>query len=67
MLTSTLHDGRGILRSTDGGKSWSDFHFDAPSYTARGFTYGGQPGSVIYHTLGNQAKTTQLYRWANRP
>ncbi len=62
MLMSTLHGGRGILRSTDAGQTWHDFHVDAPSYTARGFTYGGKPGSVIYHMFGNQAKTETLYR-----
>jgi hypothetical protein len=61
MLMSTLHGGKGILRSTDGGKTWADFHHDAPSYTARGFTYGGKPGSVLYHMFGNMARTTQLH------
>lgn len=61
MLMSTLHGGKGILRSTDGGQSWHDFHHDAPSYTARGFTYGGTPGSVIYHMFGNMARTVRLY------
>jgi hypothetical protein len=61
ILTSTQHGGRGILRSSDGGKSWAEFHFDAPSYTARGFTYGGSPGSVIYHMFGNMARTSKLY------
>jgi photosystem II stability/assembly factor-like uncharacterized protein len=61
MLMSTLHGGKGILRSTDGGKTWSDLHHDAPSYTARGFTYGGTPGSVLYHMFGNMARTTQLH------
>ncbi|QDS91801.1 Xyloglucanase precursor [Roseimaritima multifibrata] len=61
MLTSTLH-GRGILRSTDGGMTWHEFHFDAPSHTTRGFTYGGLPGSVLYHMFGNMARTTQLYK-----
>jgi hypothetical protein len=63
---STLHGGKGILRSTDGGKTWHDFHHDAPSYTApsytaRGFTYGGKPGSVLYHMFGNMARTLKLY------
>jgi photosystem II stability/assembly factor-like uncharacterized protein len=61
MLMSTLHGGKGILRSTDGGQTWHDFHHDAPSYTARGFTFGGTPGSVIYHMFGNMARTTKLY------
>ncbi|MDI1311836.1 hypothetical protein [Prosthecobacter sp.] len=61
MLMSTLHGGKGILRSTDGGQSWHDFHHDAPSYTVRGFTYGGTPGSVIYHMFGNMARTVRLY------
>lgn len=61
MLMSTLHGGKGILRSMDGGKTWRDFHHDAPSYTARGFTYGGTPGSVIYHMFGNMARATKLY------
>ena len=61
MLMSTLHGGKGILRSTDGGKTWADFHHDAPSYTARGFTYGGTPGSVIYHMFGNMARNTKLH------
>jgi photosystem II stability/assembly factor-like uncharacterized protein len=61
MLVSTLHGGNGIMRSMDGGKSWTDFHRDAPSYKARGFTYGGTPGSVIYFMFGNMAKTTRLY------
>ncbi|MCX7826755.1 MAG: hypothetical protein N2689_14540, partial [Verrucomicrobiae bacterium] len=61
MLVSTLHGGRGILRSADGGKTWHDFHHDAPSYTARGFTYGGTPGSVIYHMFGQMARTFRLY------
>jgi len=58
---STLHGGCGILRSKDGGLSWEDFHRDAPSCTARGFTYGGTPGSVIYHLFGTQARSTRLY------
>jgi photosystem II stability/assembly factor-like uncharacterized protein len=61
MLTSTLHGGKGILRSVDGGKTWTDFHRDAQSYTARGFTYGGSPGSVIYHMFGNMARTEKLH------
>lgn len=61
MLMSTLHGGKGILRSTDGGNTWSDFHHDAPSYTARGFTYGGTPGSVIYHMFGSMARTSKLH------
>ena len=61
MLTSTLHGGKGILRSTDGGQTWHDFHHDAPSYTARGFTYGGTPGSVIYHMFGNMARSTKIH------
>lgn len=60
MLTSTLH-GSGILRSTDGGTTWHDFHHDAPSHTARGFSYGGRPGSVLYHMFGNMARTLKLY------
>jgi photosystem II stability/assembly factor-like uncharacterized protein len=61
MLMSTLHGGKGILRSTDGGQTWHDCHHDAPSYTARGFTYGGTPGSVLYHMFGNMARTTKLH------
>lgn len=61
MLMSTLHGGKGILRSTDEGQTWSDFHRDAPSYTARGFTYGRTPGSVLYHMFGNMARTSKLY------
>jgi photosystem II stability/assembly factor-like uncharacterized protein len=61
MLMSTLHGGRGILRSTDGGQTWHDFHRDAPSYTVRGFTFGGTPGSVIYHMFGNMARSAVLY------
>jgi len=61
MLMSTLHGGQGILRSTDGGKTWHDFHHDAPSYTARGFTYGGTPGRVVYQMFGNMACTTRLH------
>lgn len=26
-----------------------------------GFTYGGTPGSVIYHMFGNMARTDKLY------
>jgi hypothetical protein len=51
MLMSTLH----------GGQTWHDFHHDAPNYTARGFTYGGKPGSVLYHMFGNMARTVKLY------
>lgn len=61
MLMSTLHGGKGILRSLDGGQTWNDFHHDAPSHTARGFTFGGTPGSVIYHMFGNMALTTKLH------
>lgn len=60
MLMSTLY-GSGILRSKDGGATWQNFHFDAPSHTARGFSYGGKPGSVTYHMFGNMARTLKLY------
>lgn len=43
------------------GQTWHDFHHDAPSYTARGFTYVGEPGSVIYQMFGNMARPTKLY------
>ena len=61
MLMSTLQGGQGILRSRDGGQTWHDFHHDAPSHTACGFTYGGTPGSVLYHMFGNMARTLRLY------
>jgi hypothetical protein len=61
MLMSALHGGKGILRSLDGGQTWNDFHHDAPSHTARGFTFGGTPGGVIYHMFGNMARTTKLH------
>lgn len=61
MLMSTLQGGKGILRSTDGGNTWAEFHRDALSYTARGFTYGGTPGTVLYHMFGNMVRTEKLY------
>jgi len=54
MLTCAhnIHSGvGGILRSLDGGETWSPFQdFDSPSYVM--FTYGGKPGRVYTWSSG---------------
>jgi photosystem II stability/assembly factor-like uncharacterized protein len=46
MLMATREGGRGILRSMDGGATWSSFHGDHGNYLPHGFVYGGVPGRV---------------------
>ena len=46
MLMATRDGGQGIMRSIDGGVSWSSFHGSHDNYHPRGFVYGGVPGRV---------------------
>jgi photosystem II stability/assembly factor-like uncharacterized protein len=61
MLMSTLAEGRGILRSVDGGHTWHAFHADSITYTCRGFGFGGKPGTVALYNFGNLALCRDLY------
>ncbi|MCF6269799.1 MAG: hypothetical protein L3J41_08820 [Melioribacteraceae bacterium] len=46
MLMATRDGGQGIMRSSDGGKTWISIHGSHQNYQPRGFVYGGVPGRV---------------------
>lgn len=46
LLMATRDGGQGILRSLDGGATWTSFHGTHDNYLPRGFVYGGIPGRV---------------------
>jgi len=63
MLMSTLAGGKGVVRSTDGGRTWQPCNEGIPSYTCTGFTYGGKPGRVYCHNNdGTMGRCEDLYR-----